>query len=209
MPLPRFEKLEESRKSSILAAAAEEFGERGFDGASYNRIISRAGISKGAMYYYFADKDDLYVTVLRTALSVWFAEVLAPFEASDAASFWRECETVYARSLRFMMRDPKNAALCLSITAARTRMEGHPVLLELHTHMAQFTQGLIARGRELGAVRDDLPADLLTHAALSLMEAGDRWLAERWADLGEEDVETTAKMMVDLFRRIGDPEGER
>ena len=59
MPLPRFQNLDQLRKRAILTAAAEEFGERGFAAASYNRIIERAGISKGAMYYYFADKDDL------------------------------------------------------------------------------------------------------------------------------------------------------
>jgi AcrR family transcriptional regulator len=207
MPLPRFEKLEEARKTAILAAAAQEFGERGFEGASYNQIISRAGISKGAMYYYFADKDDLYVTVLRTALEVWFTEVVRPFEAADARSFWEQCEAIYARSLRFMMEDPSNAALCLSITNARMRGDGHPVLLDLQERMGQFTEALIAQGRALGAVRDDLPVDLLTHAALSLMEAGDRWLADRWGELREDDVESTAKMMVGLFRRIGEPEG--
>ncbi len=209
MPLPRFEKLEEPRKNAILAAAAQEFGERGFDGASYNQIIDRAGISKGAMYYYFADKDDLYVTVLRTAIEVWFTEVVRPFAADDAESFWGECEAIYARSLRFMMEDPASAALCLSITNARMRGDGHPVLLELQERMGRFTQALIAQGQALGAVRDDLPMDLLNHASLSLMEAGDRWLADRWDELTEEDVESTAKMMVDLFRRIGEPEGVR
>ena len=70
MPLPRFDKLDDPRKRAILAAAAEELAERGFAGASYNRIIERAGISKGAMYYYFADKDDLYRTVLQAAIAV-------------------------------------------------------------------------------------------------------------------------------------------
>ena len=209
MPLPRFEKLEEPKKASILAAAAEEFGDRGFEGASYNRIIARAGISKGAMYYYFADKDDLYVTVLRTALTIWFTEVIKPFDAADAEAFWRECEAIYARSLRFMMRDPANAALCLSITNARMRYEGHPILLELNDRMTEFTRALIAQGKAVGAVREDLPEDLLTHSALALMDAGDRWLAERWGELREEDIETTAEMMVGLFRRIGEPEGKR
>ncbi len=161
------------------------------------------------MYYYFADKDDLFVTVLHTALTVWFTEVVRPFEADDAETFWGECEAIYARSLRFMMEDPTNAALCLSITNARMQGGGHPVLLELQERMSEFTRALIAQGQAVGAVREDLPADLLTHASLSLMEAGDRWLAERWEQLGEEDVEATAKMMVDLFRRIGEPEGTR
>ena len=33
----------------------------GFENASLNRIIKKAGISKGAMYYYFDDKMDLYI----------------------------------------------------------------------------------------------------------------------------------------------------
>ncbi len=209
MPLPRFEKLDEPRKTSILAAAAEVFGERGFEAASYNQIIARAGISKGAMYYYFADKDDLYVTVLRTALAVWFTEVVRAFDATDAAAFWRGCQEMYARSLRFMLRDPKNAALCLSVTNARARDEGHPVLLELNARMEELTGTLIDQGRALGAVRADLPRDLLMHAALALIDVGDRWLAERWAEMREEDVDATAAMMVGLFRRIGEPEGKR
>lgn len=203
MPLPRFEKLDEPRRRTILAAAADEFGERGFGGASYNRIIQRAGISKGAMYYYFADKDDLFQTVLDVALTQWFAEVGFPFEADDAASFWSACHAMYVRSLRFMFRDPKNAALCLSITSARARHEGHPVLVELHERMLEWTSALVEQGRRLGAVREDIPRELLVHSALALMEAGDRWLASRWGELAESDVEDTAGMMLGLIRGLG------
>lgn len=208
MPLPRFQKLDEPRRTTILAAAAEEFGERGFEGASYNRIIERAGISKGAMYYYFADKDDLYRTVLSAALTVWLEQVGFPFEADDAKSFWRACEAIYARSLRFMLDDPKNAALCLSVTTARQRLEGHPALLELNEQMLRWTEQLVAQGQRLGAVREDIPSDLLVQTALALMEAGDRWLVTRFFEITPDRVDATAQMMVGLFRRVGEPEGQ-
>ena len=206
MPLPRFEKLDEPRKTTILAAAAEEFGQHGFGGASYNRIIERAGISKGAMYYYFADKDDLYKTVLDAALVQWMVQVGFPFQADDPASFWNACEAMYARSLRFMLEDPRNSALCLSIVQARARLEGHPILLELNERMMEWTSALVTQGQALGAVRTDIPADLLVHSALALMDAGDRWLLSRWNELDETSVDETAAMMVDLFRRVGEPE---
>ena len=209
MPLPRFEKLDQPRKDSILAAAVEEFAEHGFAGASYNRIIAGAGISKGAMYYYFADKDDLYSTAMRSALSRWMQVLGFPFDADDAASFWAACETMYARSLRFMLEDPRNAALCFGIVNAKARLEGHPVLLELNERMLELTNVLVERGRAVGAVREDLPRELLVHSALSLMEAGDRWIASRWHEMGEDDVEATAKTMVGLFRRLGEPEVTR
>ena len=68
MPRPRFERLDPERRGAVLDAAATEFAARGYDGASYNRIIERSGVSKGAMYYYFEDKADLYATVLGHAL---------------------------------------------------------------------------------------------------------------------------------------------
>lgn len=206
MPLPRFEKLDTPRKKSILQAAAEEFGERGFAGASYNRIIERAGISKGAMYYYFADKDDLYRTVLDAALAVWWEHVGFPFDADDAESFWRACREMYERSLRFMLEDRCSAALCLSVTRARERLEGHPELLALNARMIEWTRELVRKGQECGAVRTDLPNELIVQTALALMDGGDRWLAGRWNEITHADVEGTATQLVGLFRRLGEPE---
>ena len=207
MALPRFQKLDEPRRQTILAAAAEEFGERGFTSASYNRIIERAGISKGAMYYYFADKDDLFRTVLDAALAQWLAHVGFPFQADDADSFWAACLSMYERSLRFMLADPRNAALCLSITRARERLEGHEALAALQQRMGEWTRELVRHGREVGAVRTDLADDLLVQVALSMMDAGDRWLATHWSEISEHEVESTARTMVDLFRRVGAPAG--
>jgi len=200
VPLPRFQNLDETRRRAILAAAAEEFGERGFAQASYNRIIERAGISKGAMYYYFADKDDLFRTVLETATVEWLAHTGLSFEADDAASFWAACEATYARSLRFILADPVNGAVCLAIIQARARLEGHPALLQLNEQTKEILGELIEQGQRLGAVREDLPVDLLTESALSLMDAGDRWLAERWDEITPERVEETAAMMIGLVR---------
>ena len=209
MPLPRFQHLDAPRRQVILAAAADEFGERGFAGASYNRIIERAGISKGAMYYYFADKDDLFRTVLDTALTLWFEQVAVPFVADDAASYWSAAEAMYARSLRFMLADPRNASLCLAVTRARERLEGHPALVELNTRMHAFTAELVRHGRAVGAVRTDVPPELMVQIGLSMMEAGDRWLASRWAEMTTESVDSIAKMMVNLLRRAAATEKRR
>ncbi|MFA5889562.1 MAG: TetR/AcrR family transcriptional regulator [Actinomycetota bacterium] len=46
-------------KERILDAALEVFGEHGYRAASIDEIAARAGATKGAIYYYFTDKDDL------------------------------------------------------------------------------------------------------------------------------------------------------
>jgi AcrR family transcriptional regulator len=49
----------ERTRNLILDAAAEAFDERGFAGASLSDILSRAGVTKGALYFHFASKDEL------------------------------------------------------------------------------------------------------------------------------------------------------
>src|ERR1041384_4885221 len=52
-PVPR------DTKERILQAALEVFEERGYHAASIDLIAAKAGTTKGAVYYYFADKQDL------------------------------------------------------------------------------------------------------------------------------------------------------
>jgi AcrR family transcriptional regulator len=46
-------------KERILAAALALFGERGYSSTSIDEIAAAAGLTKGALYYYFADKEDI------------------------------------------------------------------------------------------------------------------------------------------------------
>src|SRR6185295_11637750 len=49
----------------ILAAAAAEFGARGFAATSVDRIARRARVNKAMIYYHFPDKRALYTTIVR------------------------------------------------------------------------------------------------------------------------------------------------
>src|SRR5947207_2477445 len=64
VPRPRYERAAPELKTAILGAARKEIARLGYEGASLNRILEEAGLSKGAFYYYFDDKDDLVATVL-------------------------------------------------------------------------------------------------------------------------------------------------
>ncbi|MEU9705481.1 ScbR family autoregulator-binding transcription factor [Streptomyces sp. NPDC047981] len=46
-------------RNLILTAAAELFDEEGYEGASVTRIVQRAGVTLGALYFHFPSKQDL------------------------------------------------------------------------------------------------------------------------------------------------------
>ena len=57
------EKRDETREQ-ILAAASRVIADRGFHAASLDAIADEAGFSRGAVYYNFADKEELFLELL-------------------------------------------------------------------------------------------------------------------------------------------------
>ncbi|EON12234.1 MULTISPECIES: TetR family transcriptional regulator [Pandoraea] len=78
----------ERTRQRILAAAIEEFAERGSSGARVDSIARRADINERMLYYYFGNKDQLYLAVLEEVYGEFNRaehalklDVLAPLDA--------------------------------------------------------------------------------------------------------------------------------
>lgn len=59
-----FLKLPDKKRISILNAAAEIFASEGYHHASISDICKNAGISNGALYKYFKNKEDLFLSII-------------------------------------------------------------------------------------------------------------------------------------------------
>lgn len=59
MPTATWFRLPTARRLAVEAAAEAEFGARGFSRGSLNVIARDAGVSKGSLFQYFQDKDEL------------------------------------------------------------------------------------------------------------------------------------------------------
>lgn len=69
MRQPKFQRRAEDRPREICAAALEVFAEKGFAAARLDEIARRAGVSKGTLYLYFKDKEELFRAVVRDTVS--------------------------------------------------------------------------------------------------------------------------------------------
>lgn len=65
---PKFRRRKAERPDEIVAAALEIFSEKGFAAARLDAIAARAGVSKGAIYLYFATKEDIFRAVVEQAV---------------------------------------------------------------------------------------------------------------------------------------------
>jgi len=65
-----FDKTTAERRQRVIDVAVSEFAGRGYSATNINDIAKKAGISIGAMYSYFASKEDLFLAVVGSAYGV-------------------------------------------------------------------------------------------------------------------------------------------
>jgi AcrR family transcriptional regulator len=58
-----------ARRDAILDAALDEFSARGFEAARLDDVARRAGVAKGTIYLYFADKESLFFDLIRSRMA--------------------------------------------------------------------------------------------------------------------------------------------
>jgi len=99
-------------RDRILAAALTVFAGRGFHEASIDEVAAGAGVTKGAVYYWFTDKDDLARDLSHSIWERLKADALAAFDpAGDTVENLLRCFDAYLSSLqglpeaRFFLRD--------------------------------------------------------------------------------------------------------
>ncbi|MFF3326637.1 ScbR family autoregulator-binding transcription factor [Streptomyces sp. NPDC002889] len=57
-------------RQSILLAAAAVFDERGYGSTTINEILARAGVTRGALYFHFASKEELALGVMEAQMDL-------------------------------------------------------------------------------------------------------------------------------------------
>jgi len=71
------------KRELIRSAAKKLFAESGLDGTSVREIARLAGYTTGAIYFHYANKEELYADILRDSLDRLFIEVRGSLPAND------------------------------------------------------------------------------------------------------------------------------
>ncbi|HVW56411.1 MAG TPA: TetR/AcrR family transcriptional regulator [Rhizobiaceae bacterium] len=199
----RFDNLDPERQKRLFEIAAEEFGERGYDAASLNRIIARSGMGKSSFYYYFDDKADLFNTLLERAFADLFKEVGGIDLASlTAETFWKNIEDLCRQAAEVMGRDVAFVRLGRMFYRLRNDPKETSSTNRLFEEGRLWIGAALARGQELGIVRTDLPASLLVDCTMGLLEALDRWSVAHWEEMDGTARPRMVSAQIGLLRRV-------
>ena len=164
--------MNDTKRTRLIDAAIEEFSERGVEGASYNKIIERSGLSKGTVYYYFDNKDSLLYTVLGD-ICERFENAIGTLELPQTKEeYWVAAWEYHNRAIRFFFENPSLSRIMFVLFGSDTRIDER--LLAIHDRSTCFMKQLLLQGQKIGAVRSDLPVNTiqqLMHGAGKILSA--------------------------------------
>jgi AcrR family transcriptional regulator len=145
----------DTRRGDILAAARSCFARYGYEGATVRRLEDATGLSRGAIFHHFRDKESLFLAVAEDDAATMVAtvaehglvqvmrELLERADADDIPG-WLGTQLEVSRRLR---TDPQFA----SRWAVRSQA----------IHSA--TRDRLDRQRAAGVLREDVPVETLAH----------------------------------------------
>ncbi len=144
----------------LLAASLRLFAQQGFESTSVQEIVAAAGVTKGAMYHYFASKDDLLYEIYHRLLGLQTERLNAIADGPGTA----------AQRVRAAAADVVESTLCSleeAIVSFRSiHMLPDPQRTQVRSERRRYHErfrALVEEGQREGAFRKDVPADVAVH----------------------------------------------
>jgi AcrR family transcriptional regulator len=160
--------LPEARRQAILTAAEAEFGARGFSRGSLNVIARDAGVSKGSLFQYFADKADL-CTYLSELASQRIREDIGRVIADQrwTENFFDALHNTCCYWMSYFASHPTERALAAAITLELDPGTRAPVRAAVNAHYIAVFRPLLRSAQEAGQLHPE--ADLEVFLALLML----------------------------------------
>lgn len=176
-----------ARRSQILDGARRCFAEYGYDGATVRRLEQATGLSRGAIFHHFKDKDGLFLALAHedsrrmadVAAEEGLVQVMRDMLASPEQFDWLGTRLEIARRLR---TDPEFAK----------------AWSERSAELTAATVKRLERQKSAGRLRDDVPTEIvLTYLDLVL----DGLVARLASGHGEKNLSAVLDLVEESVRR--------
>jgi AcrR family transcriptional regulator len=164
---PSGERDPERTRATILAAATEEFSARGLDGARVDDIAARSGVNKRMIYYYFGDKNGLYLAVLEASYAdIRNAELKLHLTDLEPVEAMRE---LIRFTWRYFIEHPEFLSLLGTENLHRARhLKTSKNIRDLHSPLVGNITRVLERGRRAKVFRPGVDAVQLYISIASL-----------------------------------------
>ncbi len=154
-----FLRISEDKRRRILETAVDVFASRGFAASNVNQIAEAAGISVGALYKYFASKDDLFMYLVEVA-GARITEYVEAVLAEDIRLI-SKLERLLRLAQDYSKSDPSFIKLYNVLSSESDSERAALIARRLEGITSKAYREVIAAGQQSGEIRADIDAGIL------------------------------------------------
>ena len=195
-PLSRRKREKARHRREIMDIAITVFSEKGYHAATLDEIAQKAEFSKGALYLYFQNKEDILFMILKESLeqhNIRVREIV-----SGNQSFREELRALFYHTAEDLFREPGLFAL---ITTERVSLykamsqENRNELLMLSNQLWTHLEKRIAQAIERKEIRD-----FGVEAMIGLIRgATSSMIYDRWNSNTIEELKSGIDLFIDMI----------
>jgi AcrR family transcriptional regulator len=104
--ISKFHNLNPEKQERIINAALKQFAQKGYTQASTNEMVKEAEISKGLLFHYFKNKQDLFLYLYDYSLKIAMNEIFAKVDMNERDMFERWKQVIVAK-IEVMHKHPE------------------------------------------------------------------------------------------------------
>jgi AcrR family transcriptional regulator len=141
-----------------MHAAIDSFARLGYQGTTIERIARDAGVTKGAVYYHFRDKEELLFEAVKDRIGGFEQQVLEEVTPGrDAAANLRR--VVDACFFHATVSNHRRFIITLMVEALDTNPRLSAEFQRILRRMRAFLAGVVREGQRQEALRRDVPPE--------------------------------------------------
>ena len=169
MPTVTWARVDPARRAAIIDAAEAEFGAHGFSRGSLNVIARRAGVAKGSLFQYFADKRDFYafITDIASQRVRCYVEDLIS-ELDPSRPFFEFLTDLLDGWVAYYAEHPRERAVHAAVTLEVDTDARISVRSVSNRHYLEVLRPLVHRAKINGDLRADSDTDVLLSLLLMI-----------------------------------------
>lgn len=162
MPTVTWARVDPVRRAAVVEAAEAEFGAHGFSRGSLNVIARRAGVAKGSLFQYFADKRDLYAFIADIGSQRVRAYMEARIRELDSnRPFFEFLTDLLDDWVAYFADHPQERALHVAASMEADTDARISVRTVIHRHYLDVLRPLVRDAHARGDLREDSDCDAL------------------------------------------------
>ena len=182
----------------LLSKCLLLFSQRGFASTSIDDIAHAAGVTKGAMYWHFKNKNDLFLAMLARIRQRWQEVVLLPVSNRPTPS--AQINHLFDCYAELLEKSPEICLFLQQVLLDQHNKRFSAQVAKVFAKTARFIATIIEDGKTSGSIRTEVDSQAVAHLIIGMLSGASQQAVSARAHSQRSLILQAKEMIIDYLK---------